>query len=73
MSGGIEFAPNNAEGLMSHNDKQDKKQRDGGPEAHPINVTPKRNNDGPGGGEGTMGGNKVSQGRDADTGNKGKK
>jgi hypothetical protein len=57
---------------MAHNDKQDKRNQSGGPQADPSNVTPKRNNDGPGGGEGTTGGNKVTQGRGSDTGNKGK-
>ena len=53
-----------------HNDKQDKTQQGGGPQAHPSNVTPKRNDQG--GGEDGPGGNKVSQGRGSDTGNKGK-
>jgi hypothetical protein len=57
---------------MAHNDKQDKGEQGGGPQAHPSNVTPKRSHDGPGGGEGTTGGNKVNQGRGSDTGNKGK-
>jgi hypothetical protein len=54
---------------MAHNDKQDKTPRDGGPQPHPSNRTPKGNH---GGGEDGRGGNKVAQGRGADTGNKGK-
>ena len=55
---------------MAHNDKQDKTGRTAGPAAHPSNQTPKRNNQG--GGEDGRGGNKVGQGRGADTGNKGR-
>ena len=29
---------------MAHNDKQDKPKRSAGPDAHPSNQTPKRNN-----------------------------
>jgi hypothetical protein len=54
---------------MAHNDKQDKTQQGGGPAAHPSNVPPKGHQ---GGGEDGPGGNKVSQGRGSDTGNKGK-
>jgi hypothetical protein len=55
---------------MAHNDKQDKTKGSGGPAPHPSNQTPKGKNQG--GGEGGPGGNKVGQGRGADTGNKGK-
>jgi hypothetical protein len=58
---------------MAHNDQQNKKTRGGGPQAHPDNQAPaKRGRSAPAGGEVIRGGNKVRQGRGADTGNKGK-
>ena len=54
---------------MAQNEKANKKPQGGGPQAHPSNQTPKGHR---GGGEDGRGGNKVTQGRGADTGNKGK-
>ena len=58
---------------MAHNDQQKTKARSGGPQAHPDNQAPsKRRGSGRAGGEVIRGGNKVRQGRGADTGNRGK-
>ena len=54
---------------MAHNEQENKKQQGGGPAGHPSNQTPKRADGSKGG---VPGGNKVTQGRGADTGNKGK-
>ena len=57
---------------MAHNEQENKQSKSGGPQAHPSNQTPKRAAGGGGNGEG-RGGNKVTQGRGSDTGNKGKR
>ena len=66
---GIEFAPGSPGDSMAHNEQENKKPQGGGPQAHPSNQTPKGHQ---GGGEDGRGGNKVTQGRGSDTGNKGK-
>ena len=60
---------------MARNEQQNKKGQRGGPQADPSNQTPKRASGGRdgGGGVAARGGNKVSQGRGSDTGNKGKR
>ena len=55
---------------MAQNVHANKKQQRGGPAAHPSNQTPKRASGGKGD---AAGGNKVTQGRGSDTGNKGKR
>lgn len=56
---------------MAHNEQEDKKPQGGGPEAHPSNKGPmKTGGDREGRTPGT-GGNKVTQGKGSDTGNKG--
>jgi hypothetical protein len=58
---------------MAHNQQEHKEPQGGGPQGHPRNQGPsKRNNHNREGRDDGRGGNKVSQGRGADTGNKGK-
>ena len=57
---------------MAHNEQENKKSKSGGPQAHPSNHGPSKR----GSGEATpglRGGNKVTHGKGADTGNKGKR
>jgi hypothetical protein len=58
---------------MPHNEQEHKGTGQGGPQAHPSNQTPsKRAGGGRGRNGGRSGGNKVTQGKGSDTGNKGK-
>jgi hypothetical protein len=57
---------------MAHNEHEKNKSQGGGPQAHPSNHGPSKR----GSGERTpevRGGNKVTQGKGSDTGNKGKR
>jgi hypothetical protein len=58
---------------MAHNEQETKKPQGGGPQGHPSNLGPSKRASGNRQGiEGGRGGNKVTQGRGSDTGNKGK-
>jgi hypothetical protein len=56
---------------MAHNEQEKKKRQDGGPQGDPSNHGPSKSG-GNRQGAGGQGGNKVTQGRGPDTGNKGK-
>jgi hypothetical protein len=59
---------------MAHNEQETKRPQGGGPQGHPSNQgPPKRARGNRAGADEVRGGNKVTQGRGSDTGNKGRR